>query len=134
MYGSVVNRLMESSAYPTIEVGMGVTFCHWSDRSPGTVVAIRYAADGTTVREVDIAGDLHGPNLAVWPAQRYEITPTDPATVKRDGISVQTWRMDRHGRLRKTYISDSGRRVMAPRQGGPGLRLGSRDYYQDPSF
>lgn len=127
-YGSVVNRIMESSRYPEITVGMGATICHWSDRSPATVVAIRYTKTGA-VHEIDIVGDETGPNLETWPSQRYEITPTDPATV--DPAHVQTWRMDRRGRLRKTMINENGRRVLTD---NGGIVLGSRDYYQDPSF
>jgi hypothetical protein len=132
MTGSIVNRTMEASRYPEITVGMGVTFCYWSDRSPGTVVAVRYAADGTTVKEIDIRGDHVSRNLDVWPAQRYEITPAPevPDTV----TPVQTWRMDRAGRLRKTYLNENGSRVFVSKTGGPGIVLGSRDYYQDPSF
>ena len=130
-YGSVVNRIMECGRYPEITVGMGVTFTYWSDRSPGTVVAIRER--NGELYEIDTVGDLHGPNLAVWPAQRYEITPTDPANLP-EGTRVQTWRMDRRGYLRKTMINDNGRRVLTSPGCSPGIVIGSRDYYQDPSF
>lgn len=151
MHGSVVNRIMENSRYPEIVVGMGATVCMYSDRSPYTVVAVRKDAKGN-VTEIDIQGDRVSRNLAVWPDQRYEITPADPegttyATI--DGklrrrlpfasgwdptpVPVQTWRMDKSGRLRRTYINDNGRRVLAPK-GSDGLSLGGRDKYQDPSF
>jgi hypothetical protein len=146
-YGSVVNRIMENSRYPEITIGMGATVCMYSDRNPYTVVAVRYAKDGKTIREIDIRGDHVGPNKRTWPAQEYDITPAstevceafDREACEHDKdheshIPVQTWRMDSRGRLRKTYISrDTGRRVMAPRQ-SDGILLGSRDYYQDPSF
>lgn len=133
MYGSVVNRLMESSRYPEIKPGMGGTVCHWSDRSPVTVVAVRYAKDGTTVKEIDTVADEAGPNLVTWPAQKYEITP---GWVEGQPIPerVQTWRMDGKGRLRSTYLNEKGNRVMSARNGGPGLLLGSRDEYRDPHF
>lgn len=129
MQGSVVNRIMESSRYPEIVVGMGATVCMYSDRNPYTVVAVRKGTDGK-VREIDLRPDHVSRNLAVWPDQRYDITPAST-----DGDEpVQTWRMDNSGRLRRTYVSrESGRRVMAPR-GSDGLSLGGRDYYRDPSF
>lgn len=133
MYGSVVNRLMESGKQPEITVGMGGTVCHWSDRSPVTVVAIRYAKDGKTVKEIDTVGDHVGPNKVTWPAQDYDITPG--WTVGQEiPERVQTWRMDGKGRLRSTYINENGRRVMSARNGGSGLSLGHRDEYRDPSF
>lgn len=129
MQGSIVNRVMEAQRYPEITVGMGATVCMHSDRSPYTVVAVRRGPDGA-VREIDIRGDHVSANLDTWPAQRYDITP---ATVEED-TPVQTWRMDRAGRLRRTYVSpDTGRRVMASKN-SDGLSLGDRDYYRDPSF
>lgn len=133
-YGSVVNRLMESSRYPEIVPGMGATVTHWSDRSSCTVVAVRYAKDGKTVKEIDTVGDEVGPNKVTWPGQEYDITP---GWVPGDALPdrVQTWRMDTKGRLRSTYISpETGKRVMSAPNNGPGIILGSRDYYQDPSF
>ena len=153
MYGSVVNRIMESGRYPEIVVGMGATVTMWSDRAPYTVVAVRRDRAGK-VAEIDILGDRVSANKAVWPAQDYDITPADPeGTVYEqiDGrlrrklpgasgwdhnpVHAQTWRMDRTGRLRRTSINpETGRRVMAPKGQGDGLVLGSRDYYSDPSF
>lgn len=133
MQGSLVNRLMESSRCPEITPGMGATVCHYSDRSPATVVAIRYAKDGKTVHEIDTVDDSTSRNKAVWPAQDYDIAPG--WTVGQElPIQVTTWRMDGRGRLRRTYIGDTGRRVMVGSKNGPGLALGDRDYYQDPSF
>ena len=144
-YGSVVNRILESGRYPEIAVGMGATVCMYSDRNPYTVVAVRYAKDGKTVHEIDLRGDRVSSNLDFWPAQRYEITPASTEVCAVPGADcrhenrdahtpVQTWRMDKTGRLRKTYISpETGRRVMAPK-GSDGLLLGDRDYYRDPSF
>jgi hypothetical protein len=133
MYGSVVNRIMESGRYPEITVGMGATITFWSDRSSATVIAVRYAKDGKTVREIDTRGDDVGPNKVTWPAQDYDITPA-PSLEQDRTPNWQTWRMDQRGRLRKTMINDNGRRVMCAPNNGPGIILGSRDYYQDPSF
>lgn len=144
MSGSLINRILESSRQPEIVVGMGATICHYSDRSPATVVAVRYAKDGT-VNEIDIRGDHVGPNLAVWPEQRYEITPAEVSPdhtcemVPNPNECVacrpaQTWRVDGNGRFRPTFINpDTRRRVLAPK-GSAGISLGDRDSYQDPSF
>lgn len=135
MYGSVVNRIMESSRYPEIVPGMGGTVCHYSDRSPLTVVAVRYAKDGKTVKEIDTIGDQTGPNKRTWPAQDYDITPGWKVGDEIPTEHVATWRMDGRGRLRRTYINpETGKRVMSGPKDGPGLSLGDRDYYQDPSF
>jgi hypothetical protein len=40
MYGSLVNRLMEASARPEPEVGMGATVCMWSDRHGVTITEV----------------------------------------------------------------------------------------------
>ena len=133
MYGSVVNRIMESGRPREITPGMGGTVCHWSDRSSVTVVEVRYAKDGKTVTEFTTVGDQVSRNLETWPAQRYEITPGwkvgDPIPER-----VQTWRIDKDGRIRGTRVNENGRRVLVGRREGPGLSLGGRDYYQDPSF
>lgn len=143
LYGSVVNRLLENSRYPEITVGMGATVCMYSDRNPYTVVAVRKDAKGN-VTEIDLRGDHVSKNLEVWPAQSYHIVPATTEICKTPSgdcahpetgahTPVQTWRMDKSGRLRRTYINENGRRVMAPK-GSDGLSLGSRDYYRDPSF
>lgn len=149
-YGSVVNRIMESGRIADdteIVVGLGATVCHWSDRSPVTVVAVRRGKDGK-VAEIDTRGDHVSRNKAVWPAQDYDITPASTYVCDDQYIlddcghvpdspahaPVQTWRVDRNGRIRSTYVNENGRRVMSPKNGGSGLSLGSRDYYQDPSF
>lgn len=40
MYGNIMNRLMEASKQPAPEVGMGVTFCMWSDRKAHTIIKV----------------------------------------------------------------------------------------------
>lgn len=136
LQGSLVNRIMEAGKAPEITVGMGGTVCYYSDRSPVTVVAIRYAKDGKTVREIDTVADKTGPNKLVWPAQSYDI---EPGWKEGDKLPehVATWRMGKsHGRerFRSTYVNENGRRVMSDPGSGPGLALGDRDYYSDPSF
>lgn len=42
-YGSLQNRLAESSAMPAPQVGMGVTEMCWSDRHPYEIVAVKDA-------------------------------------------------------------------------------------------
>ena len=40
-YGSLQNRILENSAMPKPEVGMGVTECLWSDRNPYEIVEVK---------------------------------------------------------------------------------------------
>lgn len=152
MLGSVVNRILETRSPQTIEVGMGATVCHWSDRSPCSVVEVIRDKDGN-VKEIGTVGDHVGPNLVTWPAQKYEITPFHREGQKYERIDgvlrrmmpgasgwdhnpvpVQIWRKDSKGRFRSTYVNESGRRVMAAASQSAGISLGDRDYYQDPSF
>lgn len=43
MYGNLINRIMEASATPEPEVGMGATICMYSDRHAATITeVIRY--------------------------------------------------------------------------------------------
>lgn len=51
-YGSFQNRLMENSKMPKPEVGMGVTECQWSDRSPWEIIAVKDERH-ITVRALD---------------------------------------------------------------------------------
>lgn len=132
-YGSVVNRILESAKQPEIKPGMGGTVCHWSDRTSVTVVAVRYAKDGKTVKEIDVVGDQVSANKRVWPDQSYDITPG--WTVGQEiPKTVQTWRVDNRGRLRPTYVNENGRRVMAAAGQSAGISLGERDHYSDPHF
>jgi len=40
MYGNIMNRIMEASKQPPVEVGMGVTVCMWSDRKAHTIIKV----------------------------------------------------------------------------------------------
>jgi hypothetical protein len=51
-YGSLENRLMETSNMPKPEVGMGATECLWSDREPYEVIAVKDDRH-ITVRRLD---------------------------------------------------------------------------------
>ena len=112
-----VNGIMSGrSAEP--EIGEGATFLQWSDRSAGTVVAIRYygkgAAKAGEPKEVDvrpcdhkvISGSAHDGSA------RYEITENEearPITVYRRKKGWET-------------------------KGGTRVAFGYRSVYQDPHF
>lgn len=89
---------------PTPTVGMGVTFCGWSDREPGTVVSVSPSGHKFTFR-LDAAKLLNGfdsgePDALKFSpggfvghtsgVQRYEFTPNpdgrlETATRRKDG-------------------------------------------------
>jgi hypothetical protein len=122
MQGSLVNRLMEGPTKKVPEVGMGVTITHWSDRDPGTIVAVRNFKSGTRKgqpREIDIQHDdwkvisgSEGDGSA-----KYEYTPNTSGPVI-------------------TYVVNLKGRWVRKGQGGKGsgLILDSRNRYCDPHF
>lgn len=116
MITPVNGALSNSSKAP--EIGEGATFLHWSDRSAGTVVALRYygkgAAKAGEIKEVDvrpcdskvISGSTHDGSA------RYEITEneeTRPITVYRRKNGWET-------------------------KGGSRVAFGYRSVYHDPHF
>ena len=144
--GSVINHVYTRGA-STIEpeIGMGVTVCHWTDRSAGTVVSWDGKILGITADTAERT-DSNG----MSDAQDYAYTshPDGP---------VQYWRKDKDGRWEqieqgyepefkqlpagnwgwgKKEGSETGRwrRAYGRKGGGPGLCLGFRDAYHDYSF
>lgn len=78
--GSVINHLQSRATrgQPVPEVGMGVTFFHWTDRSAGTIQKIFeegqwqfIAVTGDTAKRVD--------NNGMSESQSYEFTPNPDA-------------------------------------------------------
>lgn len=121
LYGNLINRLMEESATPEPEVGMGATVCLWSDRNAATITeVIRYKSGpkAGTVRAVKtrpcraIRTDQNGMSDAQ--TYRYEEMPNAPET---------TWTLRKDGRFVKqgetSYTT---------------LAIGFRDAYYDYSF
>lgn len=119
--GSLVNYVYGNRGAPEPEIGMGVTFLHWSDRSAGTIVEILpngyIGVKGDKARRID--------NNGMSEAQEYEYFPNPEAPTLYYRLNkTGRWeavRMNQHtGRWKK---SDNYQIV-----------LGHRDAYYDFSF
>ena len=73
VYGNLMNRLMESSAQPEPEVGMGATACMWSDRHAYTVIEIKSKCRILIQRDKATRTDSNG--MSDCQEYRYESDP-----------------------------------------------------------
>ena len=120
MYGNVINRIMEQSAAPTPEIGMGATVCMWSDRHAVTITEILYYKTGAKagqIKGVKTRADkaTRTDNNGMSDAQTYTYEPNPDAP-------EATWTLRKNGSFRKqgdNYTS---------------LAIGFRDTYYDYSF
>ena len=116
LQGSLVNRMMEVSKQPVPVVGMAATLTYWSDRHAATVTNVY--ANG---REVEVQRDqakmVEGSGMSEQ--QVYEFSPDPNGRVH-------------HFTLRKNgqYVP-RGQSMNSP---SPGLLLGHREEYSDPTF
>jgi len=110
MQGSLINNLMSNTSQVTPEVGMGVTFLYYTDRSAGTIV--RVISDRKIVVKADraIRTDKNG----MSDCQNYIFEVAEDAneivvTKRKNG----KWQVSK---------------------GGPVVSLGHRSHYHDYSF
>lgn len=108
-FGSLTNQLLNNSAPPIPQVGMGCTELCWSDRNPCTIVSVSKSG------------------------KSFEFTYDDYKRTDKNGLSeVQTWeyttRPDapRH----KARLCKDGRYKCH----GLTIRVGIREKYDDPHF
>jgi hypothetical protein len=122
--GSVMNHLMSAGSGLEPEVGMGATLLHWTDRAAATVVEIwkEGKADFIALTEDD-ARLVSGSGLSE--RQVYEFTP------RPDGHR-KVYRRRPGGTWEAVYKKESTGRWS--KNSGPGLLLGERQTYYDPSF
>ncbi len=113
MSGSLVNMISGTSSSYEPKVGDGATFLHWSDRSPGTITAVK----GNSVW---IRGDHYKvvSGSTMDGSAQYEFSPDE------DAPSVE-YTKRRNGQ----YV-----RKGQPMKNGSRVALGYRDAYHDPSF
>lgn len=120
MYGNIINRIMEASATPEPEVGMGATICMWSDRQAATITEVIRYKTGPKAGQVKgvktrackaIRTDNNGMSDAQ--AYRYEEMPDAPEA---------EWTLRKDGRFMKRGRSHTT------------LAIGFRDAYYDYSF
>jgi hypothetical protein len=116
-FGSLINALSAGPSSIEPEIGMGVTFLQWSDRSPGTILYIERFKTGAKAGQVkmlliqtDTATriDTNGQS----DAQSYDITPNP------------------NGNIIRAKWTTKGFRTAS----GTAVRIGSRDMYYDYSF
>jgi len=86
MRGNLINRLMEGAKQPTPEVGMGATYCGWSDRHPYTVVEVKSPTTIVVQRDTATRVDSNG----MSEVQTYEYSRNPDAervtvTLRRNG-------------------------------------------------
>lgn len=113
--GSLVNHVMGNSNQKTPEVGMGVTFLSYTDRSPGTVASVSKSGKSITVRADNYKRtDTNG----MSESQTYEFSDNPDApevtyTLRKNGQWVKQGQ---------------------PLKGGSRVAVGYRDAYYDFSF
>lgn len=113
--GSLVNHVMGSSTQPTPEVGMGVTFLSYTDRSPGTIASVSKSGKTITVRpDAYRRTDSNG----MSESQTYEFTPQPDAP-------ESTYTLRKNG----SWVREG-----QPMKGGSRIAIGYRDAYYDFSF
>ena len=114
MHGNLINRFMERSSVPALEVGMGVTETRWSDRVAYTLVEIVNAK--TVVVQEDHAIRTDGNGMSDAQSYRYERNPEGrrvTLTLRNDGV----WRAQGE-----------------KKRGASGWLFGARRAYHDYSF
>ena len=115
-YGSINNRIMESSAGDMPVVGMGVTECMWSDRDPYEIVEVQDARH-IIIRRLDAR---RIDNNGMSECQEYEYT-SNP-----DNMAI------------RLYKANDGRWVRRVGKNGvdrsSGWYVGYAEKYRDPSF
>jgi hypothetical protein len=115
---SFINVIQQSNTKTAeVKVGDGVTFLHWSDRTPGTVAEVINCKSGPkkdTPRKIGVRPDDYkvisgSPHDG---SAKYEITENPDAPITWFLLTPRGWKGEHGGYL----------------------RVGDRDVYQDPSF
>lgn len=120
---SLINNLMDAGRQAEPTVGEGVTFLHWSDRSPATIVSVsRFGPKAQKAGQVKsfevvpddyrvVSGSTHDGSA------QYEITPTPE----------EKW-----AGKRKILVKATAKGWTSA--GGTAVAVGYRDAYYDPTF
>lgn len=123
---SVVNHLYSRSVIgqPEPVAGMGVTFLHWTDRSPGTIFRV-FAVGSRTIIEVRADDYKRIDKNGMSEDQDYEFTTMV-------GGAKSYYRRESDGKWQSVKWNPEIKRWV--KAGGAGLRIGSRGAYHDFSF
>jgi hypothetical protein len=146
--GSVINHLQSRAVIgqPEPEVGMGVTLLHWTDRSAGTIVAVKTVGKALIIEITEDDAKVVAGSSFDGTAE-YEFT-------SRPDASRLMYRREANGKwvrvgfkvtdyVQKEHVNVDGTKEMRTRPvmskrlskiGGAGLVIGQRDAYRDPSF
>ena len=121
--GSMINHLYSRMTLnaPTPELGLGVTILHWTDRSPGTIVFLDPTKKGLVI---GVADDDYRFDRE---ADEYDITPCALSCAPRRFFRLNaagSWEPVERGLRPGTW-----RKI-----DGPGVLVGRRERYYDPSF
>lgn len=118
--GSFVNHLISGAGQREPEVGMPATVCHWSDRSPATVVEVLRFKSGAK------AGQVKG---VVVTGDKYKVVSGS----EYDGSAQYEYESQPDSPHRAVYlINQRGQYVLKGES--TKLALGYREAYRDPSF
>ena len=126
-----INDIMSRSTAGELvpKVGMGVTYLMWSDRHPGTIVAVVYGGRGVSVQR---------DKCTVKPGKTYintesqgDVWDIEP-TVIEDGWDgrVQISNADRFTKRKNGCWVKEG----SPMRSGQRIAIGYRERYEDPHF
>jgi len=108
-YGNLTNRLMEASAQPAPEVGMGATECMWSDRHAYTIIKLKSPCRILVQRDRATRTDDNG--MSECQSYNYEADP--------------------NGSVVELIKTKKGWKILG---GGSYFLIGVRDEYYDFSF
>ena len=111
-YGSLQNRLMERTATPKLEIGMGVTKCMWSDCHAYEIIAIKDDRHITVRRMGHKCLDYYAGDWEVWS------DPTQTDIINLFKTKNNGWRE----RIGKNGLGDTR------------FAVGYAKEYEDPSF
>jgi hypothetical protein len=109
--GSLINHLASRSAMPRPEVGMGATILMWSDRLAATIIWV--SPSGKTIK-------LQHDTARRTDARGYYTEDQD-----------YEYSRDPGGRIETARLTKRGWRLAG---GGPGVLIGHREEYRDPTF
>lgn len=116
LFGSLTNRIMESSKSPTPEVGMGATEILWSDRHAYTVVRVV------------------SPKLIELVRDEYEITNGDEVRAGK-ASPAYSYRPGNPAHVVRASLRKNGAWVrVGDSLDGVNYLLGHREEYRDPHF
>lgn len=121
-YGSINNRILENAVIgqPELYIGMGVTNTGYTDRFPGTIIAI---VNGIVTVQEDIAIRVDTNGMSESQSYLYVINPKGHLEYYRKGKDNRWQRVVRNPK--------TGRWVKVS---GWGLYIGVREKYHDFSF